>query len=159
RPGHALRSTPPTRRRSCMSQRTWSAAALLLAFLPAGCKTVVYRSETVLQPDGKVRRAIYQPADETPDEVRDPEKWRPTTHAPDPQTLDNNGWPASLTELPPHPEDNKHRYFVAWQDFASPKAIPDHVAFRSNNEHTPLPPGKLVRDYGRTDYVFVVEHR
>jgi hypothetical protein len=126
--------------------------------LAGGCQPVHYRSETELHADGTVERAIYQALGGTPEAILTSDRWQQTTYAPDPEALDKIGWPTSIKDFPKLPRDGKHPYFAAWGRFDAPGSLPDHLAFKAP-EGTNLPAGRLVRDCGRTDFVFVVEHR
>jgi hypothetical protein len=130
---------------------------LLVSLLASGCEAV-YRAETVLQSDGGVERAIYQLADRTPEAVRDPKGWKQTTYALPPAEMEKQGWPESLSKLPTQTKDDKHPYFAAWNSFRGVGDLPDHVQIHPV-EGVQLPDGKLARDYVKTDYGFVVEHR
>jgi hypothetical protein len=138
-------------------RRPLACAGLLLALLSAGCQQV-YRSETVLHPDGSVERAIYQEAKDTPAEAQNPRLWKQTTFAPKPEDLDKQGYVGPIAHLPIHPAGKDLPYFAAWGEFKTVKEIPDHVVF-SAPEGSGLSSGKLVRAYTRNDYLFVVEHR
>ena len=117
-----------------------------------------YRAETTLHADGSLDRAVYQPADGTPDAARQAKLWKEITFAPKPDDLDRQGWPDALTMLPAHPQDQGHPYFAAWNHFASVKDVPAHVRFPSP-EGSGLPDGKLERELTRTDLGLVEEFR
>ena len=125
-------------------------AALLIT---SGCGQKQYRAETKLAADGRVSRAIYQPADDVPLDARQPNAWTKTTYAAEIRPED---WSGSIRDLPDVPADKDHPYFAAWGEFESPKKLPT-----SYLKPAPpgLPDGKLVVDYEHNDYVFVVEYR
>jgi hypothetical protein len=121
-----------------------------------GCERVLYRADTILHEDGKVERAVYQPLDVTPKEVRDPKKWRRATFALAPDALDKQGWPASLREFPEHGEDGSYRYFAAYQEYRAPQHIPNH--WGSNEDSFGVPAAHLARNYLHNDFIFVAEY-
>jgi hypothetical protein len=131
---------------------------LLAACLVApGCQKA-YRAETILHPDGRVERAIYQPANDTPAIVKLDPGWKQTTFAPNPDGLEHQGWNSTIDQLPIHEADKDHEYFAAWGTFPAVRDLPEHVHV-APPENTNLPDGKLVREYVRNDYVFAVEHQ
>jgi hypothetical protein len=132
------------------------AAAALCAAVTGCGKT--FKAETVLHADGSIDRAVYQPADSTPDDARAAGVWRGTTFALPPDCLDKEGWPAALTALPPHDRGGDYTYFAGWNHFASVADIPDYVVFKAP-PGPKLPDGKLVRSLERTDLIFAAEFR
>jgi hypothetical protein len=133
--------------------------ALLLAALGiavSGCD--VYRIETILYSDGSVDRAIYQPAENTPKDARNADRWQQVTFAPTPDKATKEGWSGLIRDLPLKGPDKERPYLAAWGRFPAPDRIPDHVEFRAP-EGSKAPAGKMVRSYQRNDYVFVVQHR
>jgi hypothetical protein len=132
-------------------------AIAVLAVTGCGCEDS-FRCETVIEPDGQVSRAIYQPEDNTPAAARDPKRWQRVTHAPTPQALDRQGWPSSLTQFPAQDKDESHSYFVATGKFRSVAEVPDHLVMPTP-EGADVPAGRLERQYTRTDFGFFVEHR
>ena len=132
-------------------------AAVALCAFAAGCASS-YRAETTLYADGGLDRAVYQPADGTPDAARQAKRWKEVTFAPKPDDLDRTGWPDALTLLPAHAQDQSHPYFAAWNHFAAAKDVPDHVLFHAP-EGSGLPDGKLERELTRTDLGLVEEYR
>lgn len=139
-----------------LRQTATIAAVAALCALATGCGR--YRAETTLHADGSLDRAIYQPADGTPEAARQAKLWKEITFAPGPDDLDRAGWPDALTMLPAHPQDNGHPYFAAWNHFASVKELPEHVLFRASGGFG-LPDGKLERELTRTDLGLVEEFR
>jgi len=121
--------------------------------LPAllGCE--YYRAETKLFDDGTVERAIYQPLDETPQDVQEAKHWSTVTYS---LEIEHDDWESSITGLPlvSNAEDMTH--FAAWGRFESVAAIPNHLAIGSGDQKAR---GELVRESHRIDYVFVVEHQ
>jgi hypothetical protein len=130
---------------------------LLVSLLAAGCQTA-FRAETTLYPDGHLERAIYQRAADVPEVVKLPTLWKQTTFAPNPDTLERQGWSSTIDQLPIHPADKDYDYFAAWGSFTSARELPEHVFFVAP-ENSDLSPGRLVREHQRNDYVFAVEHR
>lgn len=124
----------------------------LLFCLISGCGQEVYRAETTLSPDGRIRRAIYQPADNTPVEALAPATWTGVTYA---GQIDHNGWHGKIDQLPNQPRDRDHEYFAAWGQFPSPAKLP--VTYVKTAPEG-LPDGKLVVKYSQNDYIFVTEH-
>ncbi len=122
--------------------------------IAAGCLSV-YRSETTLFADGSVERAIYQPESQTPKAVQRPDSWKQVTYAGEPPPGISSA--KSIKELPIQPPGEKRNYFAAWGKFALPNQIP--VYYLVELKDVELPDVKLVRNYTRSDYVFVVEHR
>lgn len=123
----------------------------------AGCQ-MHYRAETVLHSDGSVERAIYQDPAKTPEAAKRPELWEKIVAAPPPPQLEKRGWSGSIRQLPGPDSTDGRSYFAAWGRFRSLQDIPEHVIIKADGE-LPSPEGKLERNYVRTDYVFVVEHR
>jgi hypothetical protein len=134
-----------------------AAAVALAGVLSAGCQST-YQSETVLHDDGSVERAVYQPLKETPEAAQQPGVWKQVTFAPDPQGLEKQGFVGSITALPLREADKDLPYFAAWGKFAAAKDLPEHVLFKAP-EKSGLQDSRLTREYARTDYGFVVEHR
>jgi len=124
--------------------------ALVLAV--SGCKPHLYRAETVLNSDGSIRRAIYQPVATTPEAAIQRENWSGVTYAP---RIDDADWRGPIAELPAAERDKTHDYFAAWADFAAPNFMPQTFVKPAPGG---LPSGVLAIDYERTDLVFVVEH-
>ena len=52
--------------------------------------------------------------------------------------------------------DKDHDYFAAWGEFASVDALPQSLVFKAPEG---IADGTLERDYERTDYVLLTEHR
>lgn len=129
----------------------WIVAALLFA-IASGCKPTIYRAETSLRPDGSVRRAIYQLAEETPQAAREAQ-WQGTTFA---MRIPHEEWQGTIAELTPAASDKDHPYFAAWGEFADVSALPQSALFDAPEG---IEDGTLKRQYERTDYVLVVEHR
>jgi hypothetical protein len=127
-----------------------SALALLIT---AGCGQSLYRAETKLAADGSIRRAIYQPADDTTALARDPRVWSGVTYAPE---IRAEKWRGSIRDLPPAEQNKERSYFAAWGQFASADKLPDSYIKPAPRG---LPDGKLVVKYERVDHVLVVEHR
>lgn len=125
---------------------------LALAAL-CGCGQEIYRAETRLLDDGRIDRAIYQPAARTPAEAQEAARWTTTTRA---VQIRDEDWQGTIRALPQAGADDKHPYFAAWGTFASVDQLPDN--FR---EAAPegLPDGTLRREYDRRDYGFLVEYR
>lgn len=119
----------------------------LIAVCAAGCSKDYYRTETVLQSDGSVERAIYQP------DVEDSSAWSVATGA---ERISADDWEGSITELPPRPQDEDHPYAAAWGRFDSVAEVPKHFEIKSPDESRS---SRLVRAHSRTDYGFVVEHK
>lgn len=128
------------------------------SLLAAGCHNDpdIYRAETEIEADGAIIRAIYQPAEKTPERARDPKLWKQVTFAPAKQP-DALGWPATLIDLPPHGRDDNHTYLVARQEFRSAADIPEHISFKEPD--IDAAPSTLKHTYERVDYGLVVEHR
>lgn len=126
-------------------------SALLLAAC-AGCGQRVYRAETELRADGSVRRAIFQPAEETPDAVQADAAWERKTYAAERPA---GRWSEPIAALPPAVRDKQRSYFAAWGTFAAVEKLPAHVHRAASPG---LPAGTLERDYRQRDYVLVVEH-
>ncbi len=133
--------------------RAWMLCALAAVLVGGGCGQRSYRAETVLEADGRVSRAIYQPADDTPAEARNPRLWTAVTYA---EEIQPDRWTGSIRDLPKAPMDKDHSYFAAWGQFASPKKLPPTYI---KSAPRGLPDGKLVVDYRREDYGLVVGYR
>src|SRR5690606_20933870 len=111
-----------------------------------------YRAETVVESDGRIRRAIYQPADETPAAAQEA-AWAESTFAP---RVRHQEWDASIRSLPKAIQDKDRPYFAAWGEFATGAELPQ-TFHRTAPEG--YPDGTLQLDYQREDLVLVVEHR
>ncbi len=130
--------------------RTLGAVAMLL--LVAGCGQQVYRAETEILADGQVRRAIYQPIDDTPLEALDPRQWTAVTYAVE---IAHDSWSGSIDQLPVHLREKDDTYFAAWGEFASPAKLPSTYI---KPAPAGLPDGTLVVEYTQTDYGLVTEY-
>lgn len=129
--------------------------AWIAAFFLCGCSADYFRSETELHSDGRIDRAIFQPAQNTPPEARQDAAWSEVRMH---ERIAPDAWNGSIRDLPAgavDPENANPLYFAAWGTFASPEAIPDTVRFSSpeGTQHA-----GLKRRYERNDCVFVVEH-
>ncbi len=136
-----------------MRRSTVSLASLVLAGLLAGCEAKIYRAETVLHPDGRVSRAVYQPADETPPDAQTSSAWEKRTYVP---RIPHEEWNDTIRSLPEAIRDDDRPYFAAWGDFSSADKLPQ--TFRKTAPQG-KPDGTLQLDYQREDLVLVVEHR
>ncbi len=129
----------------------------LLASCVCGCKAKIFRAETTLHSDGSVSRAIYQPVEETPELARDAAKWQGHTFA---TRIPHENWQSKIADLPVGPpvaaSDKDHDYFAAWGEFADVSQLPDSALFDAPKG---IEDGRLKREYERTDYVLVTEHR
>ncbi len=131
--------------------RTTCAVAMLLCVV-AGCGQKLYRAETELSADGQVRRAIYQPIEDTPIEALAPAVWTGVTYAAE---IAPDAWGGPIDQLPIAQRDKDTPYFAAWGTFPSPARLPStYVKLAPRG----LPDGKLVVDYLQTDHVFVTEY-
>jgi hypothetical protein len=128
----------------------------LLACLLTGCPVNHYRGETVLNEDGSVRRAVYQPGEPPSGETLTKQGWDKVAWAPPPEKAE--GVPFDLLPRADPPEGNAARYYVAWGTFKGARELPETVRFAAP-KGSGVADGTLAREYGRTDYVFVVEHR
>jgi hypothetical protein len=135
--------------------RTLTLLVACVATVTAGCQST-YRAETILHPDGRIERAIYQPANDTPAIAKFDTGWKQTTFAPDPEGLERLGWNRTIDQLPIREADKEAPYFAAWGTFPAVRDLPEHLHF-AMQENSDLPPGKLVREHVRNDYVFAVE--
>ena len=62
--------------------RSWLVPGLAAcALFASGCGQKLYRAETTLEADGRVSRAVYQPADDTPADARQADVWSQVTYA------------------------------------------------------------------------------
>jgi hypothetical protein len=135
-------------------RRTLTTLAVLVGALTSvGCRPKLFRADTVLNSDGSISRAIYQPAEATTSEAQELDVWTGKTYA---ERIEPNKWPANIADLPPAPRDEDHSYFAGWGNFESPDRLPS--AFFKKGPGG-LPDGKLVVEYERDDYVLVVRHR
>jgi hypothetical protein len=121
--------------------------------LTTGCGQRFYRAETQIEPNGRVTRAIYQPAEDTPAAARADGAWQHLSYAAE---VRPDRWRGGIHDLPEAALDRDHPYLVAWGEYASPAKMPGHYLKPSPQG---LPDGKLVVDYQREDLVLVVEHR
>ena len=129
-----------------------SLLCMIAALCAIGCQEQTYRSETVLNADGSVARAIYQPRDETPDDVRESSTWsRVTASAERPAER----WTLPIAELPDEPDDDKHPYFVAVGTFSGPEKLPAHFLVKAPEG---INDGQLKNEVSRNDFLFVIEH-
>jgi hypothetical protein len=133
--------------------RSLYALCVIVALWTSGCGQKLYRAETRLEADGRVSRAIYQPADDTPLDARAAEVWTKTTYAAE---IRPENWSGSIRDLPAAAADKDHPYFAAWGEFKSPEKVP---ATYRKPAPPGLPDGKLALDYTRDDYVLVIAHR
>lgn len=140
--------------------RSLAAALLVGGVLSLGCQTNVYRSETVLHDDGSVDRAVYQPDNDAfPEAARKDALWKQTTYAPNPDALKKMNFMGAISELPiQKPKNEGVPYYAGWNSFKSAKDVPEHYLKKAPPK-SDLPDAKLVRDYARTDYGLVTEHR
>ncbi|MEX2114546.1 MAG: hypothetical protein WD845_15230 [Pirellulales bacterium] len=127
-------------------------AVATLLLVVSGCGQQLYRAETKLFADGQVRRAIYQPIEDTPLEALAPAAWTGVTYAVE---IAPDAWHGTIDQLPSAQRDKDTAYFAAWGQFASPAKLPStYVKLAPRG----LPNGKLVVDYRQTDHVFVTEY-
>ena len=136
-----------------MSRTAWSGlAVVLLAIFGSACSETQYRAETQIGPDGRVRRAIYQPESATPAEALDAKLWQGTTWAP---RILREKWRGPIAALPRAERSKDNGYFAAWGEFASVAELPRAYV----HEAPPgLPDGALVVRYVRQDRGLVVTH-
>ena len=136
-----------------MSRFAPLAVAVAASALLCGCQAKIYRAETVVHDDGSISRAVYQPADETPEAVRQSAAWENVTYAP---RVPHDEWNASIDSLPPATQDKDRPYFAARGEFPSAGELPQtfHKAAPDG-----LADGTLELDYQQNDLVLVVEHR
>jgi hypothetical protein len=118
---------------------------LLALWGTAGCQSF-YRCDTVLHEDGRVERKIVQPPDSLPAAALRPALWKTVDTKDVKVSADSSGRQQTVRSL------------VAEGEFRSPQAIPDHVVFVAP-KGSGLPDSRLERQYARTDFVFVIEHR
>jgi len=138
--------------------------SLIGGFL-TGCQPEYYRAETHLNSDGTVERAISQPLSRVPaGSQQESAGWGKMFTTNGPQDAKNLDIP--IHQLPdvlgtkPKPTEKKLQHpvnFVAWGQFPSVAAIPDHFEFSA--EPFSEKKGKLVRKVDRVDYGFVTEFR
>lgn len=133
------------------------AAALSLCALISGC-TQPYFCETLVQPDGCVQRTVIQPFDDMPEAVRQPNVWDQYGYSSQAPQLGPLGWPESLNQLPRGTNSPPFQFVVARKKVPSVDQIPDHMVIKAPNG-IKVPSATLVRDYARTDYGFLTEHR
>ncbi len=125
----------------------------LLASCVCGCKAKIFRAETTLHSDGSVSRAIYQPVEETPEPARDAAKWQGSTYA---VRIPHDEFRSAIAELPSATSDKDHDYFAAWGEFSEASQLPQSTLIDAPEG---IADGTLEREYERTDYVLVTEHR
>jgi hypothetical protein len=126
--------------------------ALLAIGLPAigllGCGEQHYRAESIWHADGRVERAIYQPAEALPDEAR--RGWDVLSPAAD---IASNTMITSIRDVPEATEPSAP-YLVAWGTFLSPDHLPDSFRFgKSSHRVSQLNRATSIRSLG-----FVVEY-
>ena len=131
--------------------RLQTLCALGALLLVAGCGQQIYRADTTVAADGRVTRAIYQPADETPADAFNRDLWTGVTYAPE---IPDEKWTGPIRDLPPAAADKDRPYFAAWGQFASPDKLPQTYLKRAPQG---LPDGKLEVRFDRNDFIFVVE--
>ncbi len=129
--------------------RSLGAVAMLLV---AGCGQEVIAPRRNSSPDGQIRRAIYQPVDDTPLEALDPKQWSGATYAVE---ITHDSWSGTIDRLPVHLREKDDAYFAAWGKFASPDELPSTYI---KPAPIGLPDGKLTVEYKQTDYGFVTEY-
>lgn len=136
----------------------WLAAgSFFVCALSSGC-TQPYNCETIIQPDGSVQRTVIQPFDDMPETVRQPNVWDQFGYSSQAPQLGPLGWPESLKQLPPGTNSPPFQFVVARKKVPSIDQIPDHLVIKAPNG-VKVPSAKLVREYARTDYGFLIEHR
>lgn len=96
-------------------------ATMLTPYL-AGCGEHHFRAETVLRPDGRVERTVYQPAEFFPEQART--GWKTIRQTAE---VRSDAFTGSIRDLPESSQEPV--YFVAWGTFGSPDAVPDHILF------------------------------
>jgi len=96
------------------------AAWLLPAFFLLGCGEQHFRAETVWHADGRVERAVYQPAEYFPESAH--KGWEVIRSA---DEFSSDAFAVSIRELPESSDEPRH--LAAWGRFLSPDALPDHV--------------------------------
>jgi hypothetical protein len=137
------------RRRSGSSHVLVFVLAVLAA---AGCDPDQFWAETKVASDGRVTRAIYQLAKNTPSEALDAKQWRAVTWA---KRMARMAWGDRIDALPIVAKDKELDYFAAWGEFESVRRLPRTYVRESARG---LPQGELVLDYDRNDLGLVVEH-
>jgi len=131
--------------------RDWLPVLLLSVVCGAGCQGPVYRAETVLLSSGRINRAIFQPRNETPAEVRESGDWRRVTASAE---RPPKRWATAIADLPDKPADDQHPYLVAVGTFSDADKVPMHFIAKAPDG---VPDGRLTCEVSRTDYLFVVE--
>jgi len=126
---------------------------VLLASCVCGCKAKIFRAETTLHADGSVSRAVYQPTVETPEAARAATKWQGSTYA---ARVPHDEWRGVIAELPSAPANKDNDYFAAWGQFGDVSQLPNSAVFDAPEG---VQDGTLERQYERTDFVLVTEHR
>ena len=113
-----------------------------------------FRSETEVNSDGSIQRAIYQPLNNTPDEAQDPSHWERVTLAKE-HSFDK--WTGSIRNLPLDPilEKDKTKFFAAWGSFDSVDEIPLHYRVCATGMEASA---QLIPKYRKNDYGLFVEH-
>lgn len=129
----------------------------LMCALLAGC-TETYYADTVVRSDGSVRRLVGQPFEGTPEPAREPKEWNQTTYTTSQGPIDHWIHADGRIDLPKVSLTGAPGQFVAWKDARTVRELPDHFV-RKAPEGARAPAGRLIRDYQRNDYGFLVEHR
>lgn len=131
---------------------TWLIAFAMLTL--AGCGPApLHFCETTLHSDGRIDRAIIQPLDSTPEEVRAASVWEQSGYLEKRPQDDFDGEIRDSKLQQTLPKDGHQQYFASWQRFASVDSVPEHLEFGSETRTT-----KLKRTYRRRDFGLVVEH-
>jgi hypothetical protein len=133
------------------------ACGVLVCAAISGC-TEPYFCETIVSADGSAVRTVIEPFQLMPDAVRDPAAWDQYAHSSQAPQLERWGWPESLTGLPPGKNSPPFQFVIARKTVHSVDQIPDHLVIEPP-KGVSVPAGRLIREYARTDYGFLVEHR
>ncbi|REK17191.1 MAG: hypothetical protein DWQ37_06900 [Planctomycetota bacterium] len=136
-----------------MKRWQWAGLTVAATLFLSGCEARIFRAETVIHDDGSLERAVYQPADETPDDVQQADLWQQITYS---ERADHDKFTGPISELPYAAKDKDHPYFAAWGTFASAEKLPRTFVRKTPGK---LPDAELRVDYEREDLVLVVEHR
>lgn len=131
-----------------MVSRRCAALSSFALFLLAGCGEQHFRAETVWRPDGRVERAVCQPAEFFPEPARN--GWEAAHPAAEVQA---DAFTGSVRDLPnPGPDAP---YLAAWGTFLGPEAIPDSLRFEGA---APEKAGRLERTTSVNRLGFVTEY-